>query len=730
VIPHERLSTTPVRARLLNPWSRNNRVSLHRGPVALSDTSQGLAARMWRLRVLDGGLFLGPVDGAEQLLVAAAGVSECSLAFDQLGRPAASFVAGGVPQLYWFDSVAQGFVTDVLAAGTINPRITLDDARASFAPTSDIILAYVRAGSLYYRQQRDRYTIERLLSAGVSSLEHLSMNSVFRLQFVLDGGDAANDEWTLGELVEVMGRDVSIPAERLVPAQSMYDVVISGFATSPAAAAVEHLRSLSQVYFFDAQDADGLLRFVPRGGPSVATIGEAEFVDGEDEPEIDTTRDTISVPRLLHLSYYDVAGGQGTDKQDSERAISPRVEAPTVLSTPVVLDATTAKRAVSIQHRVMEEELRGELVVGVSDQRLSMVEADVVTLQYRGRSQRARVTEVKTMDGWQRLTLSRDRQSAYVAPGSVQAVPPAPPTPPPSTIPGATRFAFLDIPALTQAGDVLSYHVATSGELPGWRGAVIEREEVGAQFAVLATDGTGTVMGTLTAALPLASEWYSDETNAIELVLARTDDNLAAITREQWLSRGNAAALVRADGSAEIVQFRGAVETAPGAWRLTGLLRGRLNSGASAHAVGAVFVLLEGALMVQAGSERLGATINHRAYSVGNDLTTAVSQARAWTGRSQREWPPIIDNATRTGDSLTVAWTPRHRFGSEEAPVASSHFDGWQVEAVSGATTRSATVITPAATIDVTGLANPITVTVRGRNRLAGLGDAATRIVP
>ena len=58
------------------------------------------------------------------------------------------------------------------------------------------------------------------------------------------------------------------------------------------------------------------------------------------------------------------------------------------------------------------------------------------------------------------------------------------------------------------------------------------------------------------------------------------------------------------------------------------------------------------------------------------------------------------------------------------------HFDGWQVDATSGGTTRSATVLTPTASLDVTGLANPITVTVRGRNRLAGLGDPATRILP
>jgi len=198
-----------------------------------------------------------------------------------------------------------------------------------------------------------------------------------------------------------------------------------------------------------------------------------------------------------------------------------------------------------------------------------------------------------------------------------------------------------------------------------------------------------------------------------------------------WLARGNSAAIVRADGTAEIVQFRDAVETTPGTWRLSGLLRGRLNSGASAHSVGAVFVLLEAALLVQAPSERLATTLTHRAYSAGNDPTTAVSQARTWTGRSQREWPPIITAASRAADTLTVSWIARHRFGSDENPVASSHFDGWRIEASSGGTTvgLDATPLTASAALNVAGLANPITVTVRGRNRLAGLGDAATRIV-
>lgn len=538
---------------------------------------------------------------------------------------------------------------------------------------------------------------------------------------LIGGAGSAAD---LAATVQQICLDASLTDSRL-DVSDLPEAVVPGFATSPDYSAAEALRELAKVYYFDVQDADGKVRFIPRGGNFAAILTEGEFVDGEDEPETDTTRDALSVPRLLHLQYFDVAGGQGPDKQFSERQISTRTEAPTVLQTPIVLDAETAARTIRVQHQVMEEELRGELVFGVSDRHIVLAESDVVIVQYRGRSQRCRITRVELMDGWQRITAVRDRQSAYTV--QVQPVPPAPVARPPESIPGATRFAFLDIPALSQAGDVLSYHLAVSGEQAGWRGAAIERQEVGGEYGLLTTDGIGTVMGTLTQALPEASPWYPDESNAVVVQLARADDDLEAVSREVWLGRGNAAALVRADGTAEVLQFRDAVETTPGTWRLTGLQRGRLNSGASAHAIGTTFVLLDGAQLVQAPSERLATTITHRAYSVGELPATATPVARTWTGRSQREWPPIIETAEVTSGTLSATWTPRHRFGSDETPVASANFEGWRVTATSGANTISLDTAGTTATLDVTGFAAPITVTVQGRNRLAGLGDAATK---
>ncbi|MNV87345.1 hypothetical protein D3C71_1814610 [compost metagenome] len=96
-------------------------------------------------------------------------------------------MAAGVPKFRWYDPIATGYVTTELPAGCVNPRVSLDDKRSEYAPSSDVILAYVRAGNLYYRQQRDRYTVEYLWQTGVpAGLVKIGMNRLLRFQFALE----------------------------------------------------------------------------------------------------------------------------------------------------------------------------------------------------------------------------------------------------------------------------------------------------------------------------------------------------------------------------------------------------------------------------------------------------------------------------------------------------------------------------------------------------------------
>jgi hypothetical protein len=98
--------------------------------------------------------------------------------------------------------------------------LTLDDKRALASATNDVILAYIRAGGLYYRQQRDRFAVEYVVGTGVGSSSRivaLGMGANMRLQIKLLGPpdgrftDLASDRLYVvrgSDLMEVGAGDV------------------------------------------------------------------------------------------------------------------------------------------------------------------------------------------------------------------------------------------------------------------------------------------------------------------------------------------------------------------------------------------------------------------------------------------------------------------------------------------------------------------------------------------
>nr|PZN74572.1 MAG: hypothetical protein DIU57_19165 [Pseudomonadota bacterium] len=111
-------------------------------------------------------------------------ITEVSLAFDQNMNVCVAFVEAGMAKLLWYDTTVNQLVVTELGEGVTHPRVALDDTREFNRANSDIILAYIKEGALYYRQQRDRYQIERLLSPGPwIALKRIGMGSGYRFQF-------------------------------------------------------------------------------------------------------------------------------------------------------------------------------------------------------------------------------------------------------------------------------------------------------------------------------------------------------------------------------------------------------------------------------------------------------------------------------------------------------------------------------------------------------------------
>lgn len=192
MIPTQQLSSSPVIGEFEAPRDFPAYTALENyelGGLGIGDTSAGLRTNTWRGRVIGDDVILDTEGVPETVVFSAPGITEFSFTFDQNMRPFIAFTADETSKFYWFDPTVSQFVVTELPAGSRNPRCTLDDKRALQNSISDIILAYLRDSSLYFRAQRDRYLIEYVLYAPSGAnpplevLEQVGMADNLRLRF-------------------------------------------------------------------------------------------------------------------------------------------------------------------------------------------------------------------------------------------------------------------------------------------------------------------------------------------------------------------------------------------------------------------------------------------------------------------------------------------------------------------------------------------------------------------
>lgn len=195
MIPFESLSGIPAPS----PWKEraNQRnaplIDYERGGVALGDTTQGASSHEWRLEYIEPDFVLTREDASPSVVFSRPGITEVSLAFDQNMRPLIAFVDAGGAWIRWFDPLA-GDMVFLSIPGATTPRVTLDIKGGVLDPLSDVILAYMHGTELRYRQQRDRFDVERTLKTGFSAgaeLVTIGRNTGNRLQFRVRGEVAA-----------------------------------------------------------------------------------------------------------------------------------------------------------------------------------------------------------------------------------------------------------------------------------------------------------------------------------------------------------------------------------------------------------------------------------------------------------------------------------------------------------------------------------------------------------
>lgn len=192
--PSNSLSEIPVPGEFVGSGAANildRKRDYEEGPIAEQDPSQGLNYQEWRSYILDNKIWLesdnSPArvvyEGTEEL-------TDVSIAFNQNADIHYAYIEGGVAKLYWFDTTTSQFETMILPEGSRTPKITMDDKRLTQNVNNDIILSYIKADNgLYFRMQRERFQVERLLHPGpFVMIRQMYMNDGWRLQWLLVPG--------------------------------------------------------------------------------------------------------------------------------------------------------------------------------------------------------------------------------------------------------------------------------------------------------------------------------------------------------------------------------------------------------------------------------------------------------------------------------------------------------------------------------------------------------------
>lgn len=545
---------------------------------------------------------------------------------------------------------------------------------------------------------------------------------IFRIPYTRgDGGSVI-----LGDIVA----DIS---DRCNLTPSQIDVTeltdeVAGLVLAGEYTGADAINTLRSPYFFDAYNADKKIRFPKRGADAAFVIDIDDLVE---DPDISKREQAIEYPKKMHLQYQHANSGYAVVKATSSRS-SPdaRVVGEMTISVPVVLDENQAAQTVAKLHKVAWAEADGDIELSVPDSFIGYTPTDVGSVTLRGNTIRRRIESTDYADGIIKWKLKKDRQSAYTS--DVQGVPVPDPTPPPSTIVGETVLAVMDISSRIDTEDDLNIYYGVTGAMPAWHGATVQRStDLGANYTNVASIQQASLIGYITGTVADADEHFTDTTNTIHVTLYRDGQELQSITNAEFLSEENPFALENPDGTWEIMQFRDRVETSNGDFVLSTLHRGLLNSGTSSHSDGALFVMLARPTHVEMTSSLIGQSLTHRAPSFEQSPELAAEQTATYVGRSQIEWPVAYLNLSRSGSNISATWTPRHRFGTDDNPVASINFQGYRVT-IDGGSNGSVTFDTTTAgftNYDATAYGGGLTVSVSALNRITGAGPVTSGII-
>lgn len=569
-------------------------------------------------------------------------------------------------------------------------------------------------------------------------------NQLPNLEFELDGLAPR----TVAAIVTDICQRSGMAAGDYSVATGLSAVPVAGYSVANAGNSMAALSPLGSVFFFDAAEQGGTVRFVPRGRGAVTVIPPEDMVarerrDADTPPrEIQDRLPDVELPHEVSVTYRDPARNY---QDNTQRAVRLFGDAHTrvALQAAVTMTADEARKvADKALWGAWSDRLPGR--ISVTDKYRFLVAGDVVAYEIAGTYLPARI-ENRARGANGVIDLELLVEDPFVYQGSEAGEAALVPAPADSTV-GSTFVAAINTPILAPGQTATGFGWVMDAASSAWAGGAIYRSvDGGFTYSELEASGERNVTGTVAAALPAGATDVWDRVNTITVTLLHADHELESLDEADVLNGKNSVWLGAADGShGEVLQFATAtlITSVPRVYQLSDLLRGRraTEHETALHGTNELFVFLEADLMRSADFDVADwdRERHYKGVSVYED-EDEVLDVQAFTNLGERAKPrsPVHATGERDGsNNLTITWVPRVRgfqvgigYGSLPLDEASESYEIDVI--VGGVPVRTLTSSTPTVaysaaqqTTDGITPGNPVTLDIIQMSATRGRGHA------
>jgi hypothetical protein len=439
--------------------------------------------------------------------------------------------------------------------------------------------------------------------------------------------------------------------------------LVDGYVVSSQGPARGMVEPLQIAYFFDAVESDTVAKFVKRGAAPAVTIATADlgaFASGSTPPPLATVMRTqeVDLPQSISAVYINVNADYQNGEQHSQRQVT-QSEMHVSLQLPIVMDDAKAKQVTSVN--LYDTWMGRDKVTVLTPRKYVYLEpTDVIVAN--GYTMRL-IDKAETVPGVIKLDGVPTGQFVYNDAAVAGAGLAPPPTPPSGHVP--TNLLMLDLPLVTDGDNTYGYYAAMNGSSSAtWPGATLFKSiDGGVNYDSLLVDVVPDIIGSATSALGnFGGSNTFDEINSVDVQLNSGSGALSSVSLLEVLNGANEFLLGN-----EIAQFRTAVLTAPGAYTLSGLLRGRRGTEwaiPSHTAAGDRFVILPTSVNVNGPAGEIFVPRDFKAVTSGATLASATDVPFTNNGVALRTYSPTdIGGGLNAAGDLAITWTRRTRIG-------------------------------------------------------------------